>query len=354
MSITASSLSFTIENRPKSEWDDIVDQFSDSNLYQTWAFGHSRWGSENLEHAVLSEDGTPIAAAQLRIIKIPFCKRGIAYIRWGPMWQPKNATCSQEQRDHFAKELREQYIDRRKMMLRILPATTKESDEERSVLESFKGFKTEPFPIGASYRTILINLTPPIATLRSNLNKKWRNQLNRAEKNRLRLTKSSSFSDLKIFETMYNELLERKGLGDPSNFPSFVEMQKHLPEASKLKITLCFKDDEAIAGAVTTDIGHTGIYLLGATSDSGLPMKGSYLVQWSVIEDLNANGTSHYNLGGINPETNPGVYVFKKRMGGQDSLYTPPISRCDSQVTESFIRIALFTQNALRRLKNRK
>ena len=69
-----------------------------------------------------------------------------------------------------------------------------------------------------------------------------------------------------------------------------------------------------MAGLVASAMGDSAIYLLGATSDDGLNAKGAYLLQWTLIQWLKENGFKWYDLGGIDPEGNPGVYSFKKRI----------------------------------------
>jgi lipid II:glycine glycyltransferase (peptidoglycan interpeptide bridge formation enzyme) len=73
-----------------------------------------------------------------------------------------------------------------------------------------------------------------------------------------------------------------------------------------------------MSGLVGTAMGDTGIYLLGATSDAGMKSKGSYLLQWQMMQQLKARGCRWYDLGGINPDRNPGVYHFKQGLGGQE------------------------------------
>ena len=64
---------------------------------------------------------------------------------------------------------------------------------------------------------------------------------------------------------------------------------------------------------VASAIGNMGIYLLGATHDEGLNTKAAYLIHWTMINRLKESGVQSYDLGGINPETNPGVYHFQAR-----------------------------------------
>jgi lipid II:glycine glycyltransferase (peptidoglycan interpeptide bridge formation enzyme) len=70
---------------------------------------------------------------------------------------------------------------------------------------------------------------------------------------------------------------------------------------------------------VISALGDTAIYLLGATSAAGLNLKGAYLLQWSAISWLKSRGFHFYDLGGINPQRNPGVYHFKSGLGAEES-----------------------------------
>src|SRR5262249_8598137 len=72
---------------------------------------------------------------------------------------------------------------------------------------------------------------------------------------------------------------------------------------------------------VVSAIGDTAIYLLGATSDDGLKLKGAYLLQWRAMQWLKERGCRWYELGGINPEENPGVYEFKSGFGGDQTRH---------------------------------
>jgi hypothetical protein len=78
-----------------------------------------------------------------------------------------------------------------------------------------------------------------------------------------------------------------------------------------------------MAGLTSTGVGDTGIYLLGATSNDGMKFKGSYLLQWRMMQWLKECGCAWYDLGGINPDRNPGVYHFKQGFGGVDSVQCP-------------------------------
>ncbi len=83
-------------------------------------------------------------------------------------------------------------------------------------------------------------------------------------------------------------------------------------------------------------MGNRAIYLLGATNEQGMKVKCAYLMQWRMIQWLKETEVVYYDLGGINPEKNPGVYHFKEGLGGQDVLYLNPLVACVSAPSRAF------------------
>ena len=71
----------------KESWNEIISRFKDANIYQTWPYDIVRFGKKRVTHMVLKKKEIVVAAAQLRIIKLPLIKSGIAYLLWGPMWR---------------------------------------------------------------------------------------------------------------------------------------------------------------------------------------------------------------------------------------------------------------------------
>ena len=78
-------------------------------------------------------------------------------------------------------------------------------------------------------------------------------------------------------------------------------------------------------------MGDSAIYLLGATSDAGLNSKGAYFLQWTMIRWLKRTGIKSYDLGGIDPEGNPGVYHFKRGISGVDICQIEPVRRVEQR-----------------------
>ena len=103
-----------------------------------------------------------------------------------------------------------------------------------------------------------------------------------------------------------------------------------------MRVFVCELEGEPVAGLVGSAMGSMGIYLHGATNDVGMKAKGAYLLQWRMVQWLKERGATHYNLGGINPEKNPGVYHFKAGLSGEDVTYVPPYVACDRLMSQVF------------------
>jgi lipid II:glycine glycyltransferase (peptidoglycan interpeptide bridge formation enzyme) len=118
-------------------------------------------------------------------------------------------------------------------------------------------------------------------------------------------------------------MIGRKKFRSSVDIDVFAEVQRNLPEAQKMRIFLCECRGTTVAAAIGTCIGDTGIYLFGATSDDGKELKGSYLLQWRMIAWMKERGCRRYDLGGIDPEGNPGVYHFKKGISNEEVRHIP-------------------------------
>lgn len=314
-------------------WSSLVDGFADANIYQTWAFGAVSWGERNLSHLVLKRGGSVVAVAQLRIVRPAKLKWGLALLRWGPLCELKNEPFDSEALREMARRLREEYCAHRGLLLRVLPNSFNGTMRADSFREAFCDYAVKPHERGQTNRTFVVDLSPSLEEIRKRLDQKWRNQLNAAERNGL-VVKEGTGSDLfDAFLKMYDEMMTRKKFDSSTNVHEFARIQAQLPVNQKMAILICEHNGVPVSGLVGAVVGNCGIYLHGATSDNGLKLKGSYLLQWKMIQRLKACGVPHYNLGGINPSTNPGVYHFKKGLSGADVYYQEPLVACDSALS---------------------
>ena len=180
------------------------------------------------------------------------------------------------------------------------------------------------------------------------LDKKWRNQLSRAEKNNLKVIVGSGSAEFRTFCLIYNQMRKRKTFETTVDVEEFGRIQEELAESHRMRIMICEDRGVPAAGLVASAMGDSAIYLLGATSDDGLNSKGSYLLHWTMIRWLKEKGIRWYDLGGIDPIGNPGVYSFKKGFSGADVSQMNPIVACTSVVSNAVVRAGLAMQRTFR------
>lgn len=306
-----------VDTVEKNEWEKLLPLFDDATLYQTWSYGAIRWGGKNLSHLVLRKGNQIVGLAQVAIKKAPLIRAGIAYVPWGPLWQKKEGEDNSEHFLQSIKALKDEYAFKRGLLLRIAPHCIENEHTGNIPLM----FDEEGFSRNASalrYRTFLLDISPPLEEIRKRLNQKWRNQLNRSEKNGLEIMDGNSNELYQIFLDLQREMLERKQFEPGVDYSEFRKIQNDLPEHLKMKIIICLHEGEPVSATIGSAIGNTGIYLLGATGDRGLQLKGAYLSQWIMIQWMKDKGCRWYDLGGINPDKNPGVYHFKAGLSGTD------------------------------------
>jgi hypothetical protein len=337
-----------VDRSSPAEWAQMLDLFNDASLYQTWAYGEVRWGAENLSHLVLKRDGEVCAIAQLRVVRPTRLDFGIAYLRWGPVFERRGRELDPAVSIAMARALETEYVVKRKLALRVIPNAFAGSPRAALFESAFPGFKGEAASAANTYRTVVLDLAPPIEQLRKKLDGKWRNMLVQAEKKGLTIATGSGTEEYRTFTRMYDEMKRRKGFQSTVDVEEFGRVQASLPESERIRIWICEEKGVPVAGVVASAIGDSGIYVLGATSDQGLTAKGGYLLQWNVVQWLKQNGRRWYDLGGIDPAGNPGVYRFKRGMSGTDVSQLSPMVACNSLLSSAILRAGFALQRAVR------
>jgi lipid II:glycine glycyltransferase (peptidoglycan interpeptide bridge formation enzyme) len=337
-----------VDRATPAEWSRMLDLFDDANIYQTLAYGEVRWGGKNLSHLVLKRDGEIVAMAQVRIVRPTPLKFGMAYLRWGPLCERRGRAPDPDVSANMARALEEEYVGKRRLFLRVLPNAFAGSPRAGAIQSAFGRFTREPLTADNTYRTFILDLAPALDELRAGLDKKWRNQLTRSEKNDLEVTSGSDAEQYHTFCLIYDQMKKRKGFETTVDAEEFGRIQTGLAASQRMRILICKDQGRPVTGLVASAMGDSAIYLLGATSDDGLNSKGAYLLHWTLIKWLKENGIRWYDLGGIDPEKNPGVYHFKRGFSGMDACHISPLAASDSAVSSVIARAGLAMQRTLR------
>jgi hypothetical protein len=341
-------------------WYAVMQQFVDANLNQTPSY--DRFGSalRGYSHLLVRKENEIVAAAQTRLIQLPVVKRGIAYVSQGPMWKKNGAPEDPEIFRQTIRALRNEYSRRQGLILRLYPIAFRGKDNHIEEILYDEGYRR--YDDGQSNRTLIIDLSPKLQEIRADLDQKWRNCLNRAEKNGPEIVEGEEDALFDQIVKIHREMADRKGLSDFGYTEHLRKVQRDLPPGYKLRIILCCLNGEIQSGAIFSAIGNTAAYLVGATSNAGMNSKGSYTIQWTFIKWLKEKGFRYFDLNGITPEVNPGTYHFKCGLAGKKGMDVTflgkfqvadnPLSSLVVSCGESLVSVYTKALRKVRTLKN--
>lgn len=308
-------LHIEVDTVDRAEWDQVLRLFDDACIEQAWAFATAANPNTQVSHVLLKQGTEIVACCQTQLRRIPVLGLGVADVRWGPMVCRRGSTPDPDLLFIMVRAIKEEYGLRRGCLLRISPHVTRErKDDMRHILEA-EGFQEDRSE--RPYRTLMLDLSPPLEELRSNLLYRWRRHLNKAEKSDLTVLEGTGDELFHTFLNLATEMCERKHLRSLAGYRHYRHIQEALPEFFKMRIFVSQRAGEPVAVTIGSAIGDTGVYMLGATSAAGLELGASYLVHWRMIEWLKSVGMRYYDLGAINPKLNPGGYIFKQGIAGK-------------------------------------
>jgi lipid II:glycine glycyltransferase (peptidoglycan interpeptide bridge formation enzyme) len=337
----------------QAQWNGVIEAFDDARLTQTWSYGAARWGAQNLNHVLLRGNYGIAAAAQVVIKRVPAVHAGMAYVKGGPLWQPRDRDRNPETFRHMLRALREIYATQRKLFLRLSPAPMEEHGPELVTIMEEEGFKRDV--CFGKPRTAFLDLSYSLEELRSSLKSTWRRNLVLAERNELTIRHDTTDEIFETFVNLYDQMLERKKICGVVSVGHYQEMQKTLPEAQKMRIMICEHAGEAVAGLVVPHFGKTAQDLLAATGDKGLALRGSYLLHWKMLEFLKTHGCRWWDLDGINHKAYPGISQFKLGFVGRlgwEAEYPGRFELCSDAMSNLSVRVGERLLSGYRRLES--
>ncbi len=321
------------------EWGRILNRFDDANLCQTWQYASTRWGSNKVGHVVLKRENEIVAAAQVIYVKLPVLPVGMAYVKWGPVWQPRSSPGDPNDLRTMLVALRHIYVHRAHLLLRVTPWEF-DDVQPRSL------FATAGFAINnerEQLRTAVLDLSYPMEKLRESLSRHWRYNLKQAQNNALELCEGFTDDLCQEFMTLYQEMRNRKKEGEIPQMNYLPHVQRELPPEAKLRVTICRHNGVPIAGLIVSALGSKAFAVAAATGSAGLEMRGSYLLQWRMVEWLKTQGVRWYDLARINEKTHPGTTQFKLGLCGKlgsTVAYLGDFEACENRISHLLVGAA--------------
>jgi hypothetical protein len=298
-------------------WCGQVAKFKDANLYQVWQHGAGN-DPATVSRLVVRRGGATAALAEVRLLRAPLVRFTVAYALWGPLFKSDDPASDADDFRQAVRAMRNEYAIRRGMVVRVNPRLFANQDDHMLSVLAEEGFLRVAHR--RSSQSLIMDLSDDLDQIRRQLDKKWRNCLSKAERSNLTITSGDSIELFDGFVQLYERMLQRKQFVPSADIAKHRRIQQELPEPMKMQVVLASDDAGPCAGAIFSALGDTAVYLFGATDDAGMRSSASYLVQWTIIQQLKALGIAHYDLNGVDPKHNPGTYHFKRGLAGSRAV----------------------------------
>lgn len=171
------------------------------------------------------------------------------------------------------------------------------------------------------YETSYIDLKKDIDNLRSNLHYKWRNQLSKSEKNDIIVKIDRNPSNIEFYINEYQKMLEWKNFTGLSKKRLIDFLELFIKNRQIIFLTAFDMENNIIGFVILSTFSKTAVYYIGWSSSEGRKMYSTNFLLWKSIVYLKSIGFEELDLGGYDSKNVPGIANFKKRMGGEESIF---------------------------------
>lgn len=300
------------------QWESELGRFKDANFQQSWAYADLLASRRSCNHEEVGfwDNRELVGLASVRIRKLPILGLGVAYVAAGPLVN-RGMEGDGARFSRCLVSLREEYVQRQKLALRVL-APIGDPRWNKTALDAMAKLGMSPCKRGRGYRTFLLDLRRPLDEIRKGFAQKWRNCLNASEKQGLSIRWTSDPEDFVRFQRDHELFVKNKGFSVELGAEFYAKVHSKDSAGAGLALAVVERGGAPIAAHLGSYLGDTAVYLLGLTEEAALDTKAAYFLHWEVIKKAHEMGMAWYDLGGIDPGENPGVYKFKAGFSGHD------------------------------------
>lgn len=318
-----------IDDFDHTEWEKDAKNFADYSIYQTWPYQEMRanTASQELSRVIVKDEKNEVVTmCHIRIKKASSFGPKIGYVQHGPLVRAADGriVCSVE----ALKALRNAYLGKKMSVFRITPNI---SDDEtgRQVLQMLKSGGFEFVNSISPYRTLMLSLDGSEEEVRRSFDRNFRRNLKKSEKAGIEISEGQDVRFCEILRDLYHASVKRKGFKG-LNSDEFLKPQLMLSSEEKMNFIVARYENEPVSVHLASHLGDTGVALLVANNEKGLNCGASYLVWWKACIAAKNAGMKRYDLGGIDPDNNPGSYQFKSQISRQEYRCIGAFDACSS------------------------
>lgn len=287
------------------EWDSILASLNCGSFHQCFAWGEYRriGGWRPIRMIAIDQAGTPRALTQV----LTRCQYGIVVA-----WLPGGPTGNLE---YWNQEFRRSLLDLlcTSFLYCRLNFTREVLDGENELMGKL-GWR-RPYNNITSGFSMEYELTNNEQERLGRLSSNWRHNLKRSQKYDIRIETWEN-CDPKEIHNVYQEMGKLKGLDEQFSATELEALVSQL--GKRLILYRCLTEEGRLVALRGAGLfGKQSWDLLAATTSSARKVYASYALFWAVAKACRQKGARSYDLGGVDPERNKGVYNFKQGTGSR-------------------------------------
>ena len=287
-------------------WDLIVSQFSDGSIYQTskWAKHKESSGWQAIRLIKFYQNHL-VAAAQCLFRRGPLGSV-VVWVAGGPVGDIESVSSD------FVNIVKQQTSAR---FLYVRIAVMRKTDVASSNALTAQGWRQSSAIIGTK-SSLVHPLDAEESIRRSRCSTNWKRNLKRSAQNE-KSTYIWKSPDAKSISDAYAQMDEFKNIKGVSLSRSIEDLQSVINTFGDSLILVRSDDQDgaplAVRGALL--FNETAWDFIAVTTPTGRKKYASHAVFWALAEQCFQLGIKQFDLGGIDPINNRGVYDFKKGTG---------------------------------------
>ena len=276
-------------------------------LQQSWAYGDALMAMDvDMQRAMVWEGDRLVAVAQF------MCRRMAGYLSLasctrGPVW---GTDVSVAERQQVYRQLRQS------MPLQRLKVVLFSPDRSMAQIDGaeLKGLSR----VMTGYSTVLLDLRKPLATLKAELEGKWRNRLTKVLANeKIRYQVQPSFKRCEwLLGKEVDQREAKKFHGLPVEFVR-AYIQSANEQAPVFAVAYAQLGKDTIAAMLFLIHGRVASYHMGWADAQGRQLNAHNALLWHAVGYFQAMKIDVLDLGGVNTHDLPGISRFKLGTGGQ-------------------------------------
>jgi hypothetical protein len=327
------------EEEAGRSWNEQLARFDDCSPFQTFEWGqyHKALGWEPVYFACFDREEKITSMALGLLKRFPF-KTGFLWCTGGPVGAIENWD------EKLTEAVREE-LNLKRLYFRFRcdrPRRTRDA----LYLEHHEWCRPL-FSMGSSF-SMELDLTEDAETLFKGLSKSWKRNLRLGEKNEP-VIRQISDPDAEELRAAFAEMEKLKEL--PELF-SKDKLESLFRNARPNLILLRCEDREGnlLAFRGTLFIGRKACDYLAVTTARGRELRASFPVFWEMFRLCRERGITHYDLGGIDPWKNPGVYEFKRGTGAAEVEFLGEWDRASASWLRRFGNFAIRRRQGSKRI----